>query len=152
LNGETTELESELKNILWVFPWRLSLISLAPFFCSLDSFFEPTPQTMLYNALWAHLPAPILSILENIPTREKKRFARFRALTEALGRSLIKEKVAEGQSDGAKDILSILGRKYAPSFICIDDVFRIMAARANESEDARRQLAEDEVLSAITSV
>jgi hypothetical protein len=87
-----------------------------------------------------------------MPTRERKQFAGFRAIARSIGRNLLGSKIFEGHHDREKDILSILGISEDVIFCFSRASLFFLPARANQSEDKNRQLAEDEVMSTITCV
>ncbi|KAF4581513.1 hypothetical protein EYR38_002842 [Pleurotus pulmonarius] len=99
-----------------------------------DTILYPPKWDLLFKALWRYIPPPILQVVEYIPTKEYRRFRNFKALAKRIGKELIEQKadgaIAEGSS---RDMLSVL-------------------VRSNTSEDPKRQLDEDEILSQMTTI
>ncbi len=103
--------------------------------------------------MWRYIPPPILQVVEYIPTKEYRRFRNFKALAKRIGKELIEQKadgaIAEGSS---RDMLSVLGGSAAPLNLNATHLLIDIIVRSNISEDPKRQLDEDEILSQMTCV
>ncbi|KAJ8521421.1 hypothetical protein ONZ45_g1869 [Pleurotus djamor] len=94
-----------------------------------DSVLHPPRWDVLFKALWRYIPTPILQLVEYIPTKEYRRFKNFKKLVKRVAKELIDEKAhIEVPAETSRDVMSVL-------------------VKANVSEDPKRQLDEDEILS-----
>ncbi|KAF4605321.1 hypothetical protein EYR40_004105 [Pleurotus pulmonarius] len=99
-----------------------------------DTLLYPSGVDLLFKGLWRYIPTSILQYVEYIPTKEYIRFRAFRKLAKSISKGLIEEKASVSMADGtSRDVMSVL-------------------VRANVSEDPRRQLDEDEILSQMATV
>ncbi|KAL4255425.1 cytochrome P450 family protein [Pleurotus pulmonarius] len=99
----------------------------------------PPKWDLLFKSAWRYIPTSILQLVEYMPTKEYRRFRRFRKLCRGVAKALIRENTGATHSDVDRDF----GENSAGSR---RDFMSVMA-RANDSEDPRRQLDEEEVLS-----
>ncbi|KAJ3739149.1 cytochrome P450 [Lentinula detonsa] len=104
-----------------------------------ESRLYPRKRQLLYRALRRNLPASVADFLLQFPTKEEKRFLGFLNASKRIARPLFErasnEKTTENdvQDDDHKDVLSVL-------------------VRANQEEDPRKALNEDEVLSQMATM
>ncbi|KAJ3786099.1 cytochrome P450 [Lentinula aff. detonsa] len=104
-----------------------------------ESRLYPRKRQLLYRALRRNLPASVADFLLQFPTKEEKRFLGFLNASKRVARPLFErasnEKNTENdvQDDDHKDVLSVL-------------------VRANQEEDPRKALNEDEVLSQMATM
>ncbi|KDQ23674.1 hypothetical protein PLEOSDRAFT_1048605, partial [Pleurotus ostreatus PC15] len=89
---------------------------------------------VLFKALWRYIPLPILQLVEYMPTKEYRRFRQFRNVCRSVAKQLIilvrnDIRIAKPK----RDLMNVL-------------------VRANASEDPKRQLDEDEVLSQMGTI
>ncbi|KAJ8509305.1 hypothetical protein ONZ45_g8509 [Pleurotus djamor] len=99
-----------------------------------DSNLYPPLWDVLFKSLWRYIPLPILHLVEYIPSKEYRRFRYFKKVANRIAKQLIDEKAHATQPvDRAKDVMSVL-------------------ANANTSEDPKRRLSEEEVLSQMATI
>ncbi len=112
---------------------------------SSDTLLYPSGVDLLFKGLWRYIPASILQYVEYIPTKEYIRFRAFRKLAKSISKGLIEEKASVSMADGtSRDVMSVLGEY---GFLAIVHFLIWDVVRANVSEDPKRQLDEDEILS-----
>ncbi|KAJ3935966.1 MAG: cytochrome P450 [Lentinula lateritia] len=101
-----------------------------------ESRLYPREMQLLYRALRRNVPASVANVLLQFPTKEEKRFLGFLNASKRVARPLFKtasaEKMTRDQFQG-KDVLSVL-------------------VHANQEEDPKKRLDEDEVLSQMATM
>ncbi|KAJ3869041.1 cytochrome P450 [Lentinula novae-zelandiae] len=106
------------------------------FHLSVESRLYPREMQLLYRALRRNVPASVANVLLQFPTKEEKRFLGFLNASKRVARPLFKtasaEKMTRDQFQG-KDVLSVL-------------------VHANQEEDPKKRLDEDEVLSQMATM
>ncbi|KAF7421226.1 hypothetical protein PC9H_011747 [Pleurotus ostreatus] len=92
---------------------------------------------ILFKALWRYIPLPILQLVEYMPTKEYRRFRQFRNVCRSVAKQLITHNASKMDTfpevKPKRDLMNVL-------------------VRANASEDPKRQLDEDEVLSQMGTI
>jgi hypothetical protein len=94
----------------------------------------------------------VLRYVEYIPTAEYTRFRNFLQVSRSVGKKLVDQKVHDILLDdekGKKDIMSILGiilSLLLTAYFQLTVMF-VCSVQSNMSEEAKRRLDEDEVLS-----
>ncbi|KAF4593473.1 hypothetical protein EYR38_009188 [Pleurotus pulmonarius] len=99
----------------------------------------PPKWDLLFKSAWRYIPTSILQLVEYMPTKEYRRFRRFRKLCRGVAKALIRENAGATHSD--------IDREFGENSAGSKRDFMSVMARANDSEDPKRQLDEDEVLS-----
>ncbi|KAF8825221.1 hypothetical protein HHX47_DHR7000590 [Lentinula edodes] len=101
-----------------------------------ESRLYPREMQLLYRALRRNVPAFVANFLLQFPSKEEKRFLGFLNASKRVARPLFKkasaEKMTRDQFEG-KDVLSVL-------------------VHANQEEDPKKRLDEDEVLSQMATM
>ena len=101
-------------------------------FISVDSRIYPQTSFILYQTFRRSLPTPLANFLCRFPTREEARLQNFANVSKKIAKSVFRNAVRETNGDddlkGSKDVLSVL-------------------VHSNLSEDSKKALDEDEVLS-----
>ncbi|RDX43906.1 cytochrome P450 [Lentinus brumalis] len=94
-----------------------------------DTQLYPTPARMLYRGLWQYLPEAALKLIKYTPARVYRRLSNLNEMFKDIGRPLYHSNASEGSAshDGKRDVMSVL-------------------VKANNSENARLRLGEEEVL------
>ena len=85
------------------------------------------PLDVLFKCFWRYLPKPILDLLVYLPRREYRRFRRYLGGIREVARDIVRKSIVKG--DG-RDIMSVL-------------------LRANNSEDPKTKLSDNEVIDQI---
>ncbi|KAJ3994670.1 cytochrome P450 [Lentinula boryana] len=104
-----------------------------------ESRLYPRKRQLLYRALRRNLPASVADFLLQFPTKEEKRFLGFLNASKRVARPLFErasnKQTTENdvQDHDNKDVLSVL-------------------VRANQEEDPRKAMSEDEVLSQMATI
>ena len=101
------------------------------------------------NWLWAHLPEFFHYFIELFPTKKARRFHHFHSTSKRVAKALLSEAKSGDEIDITlgKDMLSILGMCFQLFGLSKSDLHCLYIVRANSSEDPKKQLTEDEVLS-----
>ncbi|KAF4590203.1 hypothetical protein EYR40_009398 [Pleurotus pulmonarius] len=94
----------------------------------------PPAWDLLFKASWRYIPTSILQLVEYMPSKEYRRFRNFKTLTKSIAKGLIDQKANIPVEDNAtRDVMSVL-------------------CKSNVSEDPKRQLDEDEILSQMATI
>ncbi|KAI0306241.1 cytochrome P450 [Multifurca ochricompacta] len=88
------------------------------------------PLDALFESFWRYLPKPILNLLVYLPRREYRRFRNYLGSIREVARGIVRKSIVKG--DG-RDIMSVL-------------------LRANDSEDPRTKLSDNEVVDQISTL
>ncbi|KAI0701147.1 cytochrome P450 [Cerioporus squamosus] len=94
-----------------------------------DTHLHPTPLRMLYRGIWQYLPEAALKLIKYTPVRVYRRLSNLNEMFKDIGRPLYHSNASEGSAarDGKRDVMSVL-------------------IKANNAENARLRLGEEEVL------
>ncbi|RPD57242.1 cytochrome P450 [Lentinus tigrinus ALCF2SS1-7] len=94
-----------------------------------DVLLYPTPFTMLYRSLWQYVPESVRNLVKYTPMHSLRRMQKLNEMFKGVGRALYYSNAAEGiaSREGKRDVMSVL-------------------LKANNSENARARLGEEELL------
>ena len=90
----------------------------------------PHAWDIVFRSLWKLFPENVLWYFRYLPSREYQRFRNYQDFMRVFGRKLIKQTEIDTKGEG-KDVMSVL-------------------LRANEAEDPKLKLSENEVLDQIS--
>ncbi len=113
-----------------------------------DTQLYPTPLRMVYRGLWQYLPEAALKLIKYTPARVYRRLSNLNEMFKDIGRPLYHSNASEGSAshEGKRDVMSVLGE---PNCHCrSSSTIRLHSStvKANNSENARLRLGEEEVL------
>ncbi|KIK60268.1 hypothetical protein GYMLUDRAFT_168094, partial [Collybiopsis luxurians FD-317 M1] len=97
------------------------------------SFIFPSKYVVLIRAFRRRFPSLSAVYSAHFPTKEEKRFSHFQEVAKKTARALLEKNQAESRFQGNKDVLDIL-------------------AEANNAEDPKRRMDEDEILCQMATV